>query len=297
MKRVLCLMVTAAAILPNSARATCAGLIDTTTAVVSGRQYDPFSATPVADTYTVRITSKASKACNFALVFSALPGPRQLGGTLSYTLTNLNGHSLIVAEPPADEPGSSLSTSNLGANATADLSFLIKMARGQFAAPALYADSITIRLYAVEDGRYQLHDTKPLSFSYTVPQILSVTVGNAAPGGAMQFGELVQGAQRSVAIQARSNVSYRFNVSSDNRGVLLLDPPVSTQAWSVPFAAAVDGYAVDLSGPVGSTTVLAPATPIGGDNHVLAVTIGDVSKRRAGIYRDVITVKILAEQP
>lgn len=297
MKRVLCLMAIAIAILPNKARAACAGVIDATPAVVSGKPYDPFSATSVTDSYTVRIANKASKACDFAIVFSALPGPRQLGGTLYYTLADLNGRALLVPEPPGALPGSGLPASNVGANATAQLSFLVNMERGQFAVPGRYADNVTLHLYSVEGGRFLLQDTKPLSLAYTVQQALSVTVGKAGPGGAVQFGELVRGGRKSVTIRARSNVSYRFKVSSDNRGELLLDPPVSGQTWSVPYAVAMDNHLVDLVTPAGSPTVLAPPTPIAGDDHALAITIGDVSKKRAGLYRDVITVQIDAAQP
>ncbi len=297
MNRVLYFLVAAAAVLPTCARATCGGLIDGTTAVVSGKRYSPFNATSVSDNYAIRISNTISKTCEFALVFSALPGPRQLGGTLAYTLTDLNGRSLMVADPPTAAPAFFLSASNVGPNVTTQLSFDVNIARGQFAAPAVYADKVTLRLYSVEEGRFELQDSKPLTLSYTVPEELSVTVGNAEPGGTVQFGELVQGEQRSLILRTRSNVSYRLNVSSDNRGVLLLDPPVSRKAWSVPYVTAIDDVVVDLSAPAGSPTVQVPPTAVAGDRHALLLTIGDASKKRAGLYRDVITVRIHSAQP
>lgn len=297
MQRVLCLITLAVLAIPSNARAGCAGVIDAATATVSGNQYDPFNATPVADTHTIRIVSKAARVCDFALVFSAVPGPRQLGGTLSYTLTDLNGRGLLVQEPPSTPPGSSLAGLHIDANASAQLSFLINIGRGQFASPGRYTDNVTLYLFSNENGLFQLQDTRALSLVYTVPQALSVAVGKGEPGGAIQFGELAQGTQKSVSILARSNTPHRFNISSDNRGELLLTPPVTGQNWSVPYVVTVDNYAVDLRIPVGSLTVQAPPTSIAGDNHALTITIGDVSKKRAGLYRDVITVQISAAQP
>jgi hypothetical protein len=290
-------MMIAATVLPSSARASCAGLIDTTTAMVGGKQYNPFSATSVTDNYTVRISNNGAKACNFALVFSAEPGPRQLGGVLSYTLTDPNGRPLLVPEPSATPPVSSLTATAVEASAAAQLSFSVNIKRGQFASPGRYNDDIMLHLYSVEGGQYRLQNSKPLSLAYTVPQALTVNMGRGEPGGTIQFGELMQGAQKTVSIRALSNVSYRFNVSSDNKGALLLDPPVAGQVWSVPYTVAVNNFMVALNAQAGSKTVLAPPSPIAGDNHALTVTIGDASKKRAGLYRDVITVEIYAGQP
>jgi hypothetical protein len=59
----------------------------------------------------------------------------------------------------------------------------------------------------------------------------------------------------------------------------------------------MDDVVIDLSAPAGFPTVLVPPTAIAGDNHALVLTVGDVSKKRAGLYRDVITVRIHAAQP
>jgi hypothetical protein len=60
----------------------------------------------------------------------------------------------------------------------------------------------------------------------------------------------------------------------------------------VPYTAALDGHSLDLGGAARTQTI--EPTTIPGNRHPMTITIGDTSKKRAGIYRDIITVEINA---
>lgn len=170
--------------------------------------------------------------------------------------------------------------------------------RGQFAAPGSYADTLTLELYAL-DSAGQIGsspvDSTTLQLSYAVPQILSVNIKGAGTTTTVDFGELTLGEQKTVTIQARSNHSYDLNISSSNHGVLALIPSVPSQNWSVGYEARLNSQLLDLH--KATSVQKLPSTHSEDASHTLEVTVGDVAKKRAGRYEDVITVQINAAAP
>jgi hypothetical protein len=69
----------------------------------------------------------------------------------------------------------------------------------------------------------------------------------------------------------------------------MLDPPIPGSTWSIPYRMTVDGAPFNLT----SQSALQGITPASGqESYALAFEIIDAERKRAGRYKDVITVKI-----
>ena len=271
----------------------CTGRIGPETMIFGRTAYDPFSPADVADDYRISIRNDGTDSCFFGLLFRSGSAQHALGGTLVYDLTNGSASLLTSTSPniaPIARPKAAIAPS-----ATGLIEFQISMPRGQFAAPATYRDDIELELYALDpSGRpssSRALQTATLAISYAVPPVLSVNLKGGETATTLAFGTLATGEQRSVAIEARSNQTYRLAVSSDNHGALALTPKIPGQNWSVRYTVALAGRRLDLSDAAALYNL--PATrPESDASFPLTVTIGEVGQKRAGRYEDVITVEI-----
>jgi hypothetical protein len=281
-----------AIVLANGANAACSGAIDIASTVLSGKQYDPFSARVVSDQYMIRILNHGGEACDFALAFSASSDRRQLGGIIPYSISDVNRRPLVISALHSIMPQTSLTASHV--NTVADLPFFISIDRGIFAHPNRYSDDLTVTLYTIESGHLRECDNTTLSITYIVPQVLDVSIGKSNANWTVNFGELMQGAQSSILLRTRSNVPYYLRVSSYFHGNLSLDPPLSNKAWSIPYTATIDERVIDISKSGYNAYISELTGNIGGDQHLINITIGDTYNKIAGIYKDIIAVEIVA---
>lgn len=287
-----CLIVLLAAAFPSMARADCSGTIGSGTAVSGQTPYDPFKASDTGDEQKLRIRNTGDEACGFAIAFRTPDGSAKLGGLLSYVLTSANGRALLV-DATAGVPAAAQLPGPVAVNGTADFAYRVVIPRGQFAGPGNYAGTLTLELYAIGSGGKPGStpvDSTTLHISYAVPQMLSVNIKGAGTTTTVDFEEMTVGEQRSVIVQARANQYYSLDVESDHHGVMVLTPAAPGQNWSIGYETRLDGQLLDLNRGA-SVNKLLP-TPGDEANHNLLVTVGDVSKKRAGKYEDVITVRI-----
>ncbi len=278
--------------------ASCAGTILNGIAVTGKTQYNPFSATPVSDSYEITVMNTSGAPCAFALSFSgSTPNETRLGKTLVYTLTTLSGRPVSV-NPFGAPPATTLISPTLAPNATHVFQYYVSIDRGQFAPPGSYADNLNLELYNFDGGQFRTPrlDAKTLSISYTVPQSLSVNLKGGDLSTTMSFEPFAQGAQRSVLLEARSNQPYQLNVTSDKQGSMALTPSIPGKDWSVTYLASMAGRLLDLRQKA-VISGLPPTYPRSDAVYNLAVTIGDVSRKRAGKYEDTITVEIVGAKP
>jgi hypothetical protein len=291
--------VLAAAFGPPAHATSCRGQIGTETAVIGKTAYNPFSPANVADLYRIGITNTGAEPCSYALVFRSKTAQPKLGGKLVYSLANLGNPALLTNAPAAMAPAARL-RAPLARSATAQIEYQLLIPRGQYAAPATpLRDTLDLELYALDtSGRLSGPplQTTTLSISYAVAQVLSVNIKGGDSATTVNFGALAKGQRRTVAIQARSNLGYRLDVSSDNHGVLALTPKAPGQDWTVPYAATLGGRPLDLAGGA-SLLDFPPTRPERDASHSLTVSIGDVRQKRAGRYEDVITIEIRAGLP
>ncbi len=276
----------------------CQGRVGPETSISGRTVYDPFNAAGIADDYRISITNVGADSCSFGLLFRSRSARPALGASLAYDVTGARGASLLMAAPAGSLPLGRL-RAPLTPNAIGVIEFQVDIPRGQFAAPDVYRDSIELELYALGPGGQPVGgplETTMLAISYTVPRVLSVNLKGGETATTLAFGTLTTGEQRSVAIEARSNETYQLHVSSDNHAALALTPKVPGQNWSVPYTVSLAGQRMDLTNATALRNL--PATrPERDASFLLTVTIGDVGRKRAGRYEDVITVEILPAAP
>jgi hypothetical protein len=121
-----------------------------------------------------------------------------------------------------------------------------------------------------------------------VAPIAQVFFAGSAPTLTVDFGELTTGEQQALAVHAQATVPFDIHWSSENAGALKL----GTTSWTVPYTATFDGANVD-----NDTTVYSDTSSGGTDGADVAlplvVTVGDAANKRAGTYRDVVTITIV----
>ena len=292
-----CLIIFLAAAAPGTLQAACMGKIGNGTNVTGQTPYDPFNPSDTTDELKLNIRNTGDVACGYALAFRTPGGSAKLGKILTYFFTGLNGRPLLI-DAMAKVPAASQLAGPVPVDGAEDFSYRVVIPRGQFAAPGSYADTLTLELYALDNagkiGRSPV-DSTTLRLSYTVPQLLSVNIKGAGTTTTVDFGELTMGEQKTVTIQARSNHSYDLNISSGNHGAMTLTPPVPGHYWSVGYEARLNNLLLDLHNETSVQKL--PPTHSEDASHKLEVTVGDVAKKRAGKYEDVITVQINATTP
>lgn len=287
-----------AAIAGTAHASPCTGRIMTGTAVTGKHPYDPFSAIPVSDSYEITVMNTSAAPCTFVLsLSSATPNETRLGRIIFYTITNSSGRPVPVT-PIGAPPAIMLLSPASAPNATYVFRYYITIDRGQFASPATYSDNLNLELYNFDGGQIKPPrlDAKTLAIAYTVPQSLSVNLKGGDLDTTLNFEPFTPGAQRSVLLEARSNLPYQLNVSSINHGVMALTPPIPGKDWSVSYAASMAGRPLNLRQKA-VVSDLPPTFPRSDAVYNLTVSIGDVAKKRAGRYEDTITVEIVAAKP
>ena len=287
---IICLLMNSAA-----RAASCQGRLGAETSIIGKLTYDPFSPSDLVEKYRISIRNTGDAPCLFGLIFRSQAKDLQLGDQLNYRLAGTDQSSLLTTAPDiraafahTDRP--------VAPSETVQLEYELVIPRGQFAAPGHLRDRVVLELHAMDDGGRlagPLLDRASLSFNYGVEQIMSVNIKGGDTTTTLSFGKLAKGQQRSVDIQVRSNASYRLRVTSGNHGVLALTPKVPGQIWSVPYRATLDGQPLRLA-RAAPMQILPPTRPEQDASHTLEVMIGDTSRKRAGRYKDVITIEVQA---
>jgi hypothetical protein len=266
--------------------------------------YNPFEAgaSPAAISFTIK--NADSKPCDAAFAFFK-PGAPQAsgpGGSLTYQILAAGGPvTQNAVSPPTVLPGSaSAAYFTVGAKQTYTARAVLAVGDGQVVPPGTYADTLYLGIYqSAGGGQYTKVQIPVAPFGALIGVNSQMTVALAGGGRktTLNFGDFIQGATRSVQLQAYSNQGFRLTVSSDNAGVM---KPTDAQAiaegiWQVPYTIAINRMApVNLS-QQRMLSLWPTATQKSGIAIPIDVQVGSVAGQRAGIYRDVITIAIDAK--
>lgn len=260
--------------------------------------YDPFEAGDTVMQGSILVRQDGPEPCPLRLGFYRSPdvdismrqtsGASSGNGPLRYDLTS-NGRRLIADWPQNSKPPIFVIVPPVGhSGQAAEVTYQLRIPRGQLAAPGRYTDEVELRVYEV-NGK-DLLALRVLILEAEVSSVVSLNLVGADVSSpysyTMDFGTLESGERRSIGIEARSNGRYRLEVRSREGGVLRLAPPFDD--WTVDYAASIAGQAVNFPASLGSFS----PTAASGAVLPLQVVIGDVARKRAGVYRDEITVSI-----
>jgi hypothetical protein len=248
--------------------------------------YNPFAPADISARKTIQVANLSGEGCRYRAYFRRSPTTAQFSSRLKYDLTNDTGQSLLVETAGAGVSRFLLSPP-LSGYAVQSIGFNVLVERGQIASPALYVDRIELVLSS-EDGQTELaHGDYYLWISVQSISMISVTGGGVSTS--VPFNTLATGMSRSLILEAKSNTGYTISFTSSNGGKLSLDPPIAGQSWVIPYKMTVDGAPSSLNGQPLSLG----GTPVSGQqSHSLTFQIIDADRKRAGRYKDVITVRI-----
>lgn len=287
--------VAALACIPAAAEAACTTLLETPASVTI--DYDPLSASDTVKTFTVRQRNDCNNArglrtgiANFGY-WGDLPTPGRTTATSldipilvdgptgdTLNLTQSNRDALIQQNFQPRQPGQGR-----------QVDVTITIPRGYNVKPR----DRRFDLYAIGEEQRPNGDVEA---SYRVIPVtvntlrsVSMSLPGASTSTTLDFGTLTTGDRKGVNVQIRSTTPFKVSMLSDNNGVLGLVGD-SQKRWTIPYTAELDGLEITESRPIESN---APSGPLAAPaTWRFRVTVGDVSGARAGVYRDIITLKV-----
>ena len=279
------------ALLPLQQAIACDGKVDVGATVIM-RGYSPFDAVDKRHTVEIAVENLSSEPCRFGLGFERSASDAKLGGILTYRFMH-DSIDLFAEMASAESPVIAV---DVDGGQRKRLSAEVVIPRGQYVAPGQYRAGAHIYLYSIKDSRVQKVEARKIEFVQEIEPEFSISVAGGGQKTTMDFGVLAEGAEKSVKLRARSNTDYKLVVASDNDGKMILTPPVTGRTWSVGYAAKLDGTQLALNS--GETSTSAISTQSGGYvDHDLDVTIKETEDKRAGTYKDILTIVIEAASP
>lgn len=259
-----------------------------------GGEYDPFDAVDFRQRQSITVRNTGSEPCDFAIGFRRQPVEGQLALFLKYRLEDAAGTQLLSEQKPSGG-APHLVVRDVGAYQTASAQYYLVLPRGQFAYPGRYSDD-DVELHLQNRSPSGVigedeEDSKALLISQNVRASVNVSIAGGGLSTTLSFGSMSRGQERSIAIQTTANYAYSLLLRSENNSVMRLDPEIPGQSWAVPYSLRINSQPVPIS-----TAAVIPKLPsllnLGRETHLLTFRIEDVTNKRAGIYRDVITLEV-----
>lgn len=255
--------------------------------------YDPFSPANTVLTFEILATNAGDKDCNVR--FYVAP----LGGEL---VLNSDGHALgyrveaprAAGGPEANEHGPFTARVPAGGTSTIQARFTVPaqqvVPRGDYEGQLLLrgrTEGNEPVAFAGGDPVLRLRVQPRVEMSISGTAAASYAEHDMAPAS-IDLGVAQTGESGRVFVNVWSNGSVLVTLDSQNNGVLRLVEDESLPP--IDYLATFDGQRISLATP--HAVQRTPPMSIRGSSYELAVTLGDVSGKFAGQYKDVITVTV-----
>jgi hypothetical protein len=245
------------------------------------------------------------KDCDFFVTFSkgsSVNYNRKLyynNSTLDFQLaSDPQFNNVLMDFPELNNENNALVSKLQGNEDKKKLSYRAKLTLPSLVHPrGNYADTFTLSLYKGKiNGAYTLQSTRNVTFYYGILSSLSLSlVDSGAPydpndnGQNINFGTLEQGKRESFDLIVVSNSSYRVQFTSQNGGRLKHQ---SNNSY-IEYITQINGSQVSLSAPTVAVND-SSNTANTGRRFPINFTVGKVSDKAAGVYQDMITVTVTA---
>jgi hypothetical protein len=178
------------------------------------------------------------------------------------------------------------------AKTTVQASATLSVPAGQVVGQGAYTDALILCVYNNATGVYQKSFETPFTASIGVAALATLATAGGGQSTTLQLGNLADNVSASVNLTAYSNQAFHLTLSSDNAGVLKLTPDPLNEGWSIPYTVSVSGAGAYNLATAQSVHLWSSGTPSTGAVFPLSVQVRSVAGKRAGIYRDVITIAI-----
>jgi hypothetical protein len=240
--------------------------------------YNPFSVGDERLSITIKILNMGSDRCAFQVLVPERYLPFQFAPDLRFTLTAHNAS--------ANQTSINVVTPLLQPSQSFQLHFIIVVFRGQHNASGLLTKIIGFVLFPAGATSPSLDEIE-VPLLCTIPEIYGINLAGSGTATSIEFNSLASNASRSVVLQSRATHAHQLEVKVSSNHLLREGSDVS-EASTIPFTFALDGqtYAV-----AANATLRVPGPP-GQSRRLLTVRIGDTSRKLAGIYKAVITIRI-----
>ena len=225
------------------------------------------------------------------------------GGKISYNLYARSSARDLLKDLPEASNGNVLSGSFLSnrPNQIMSRSFWIQIPENlQLPRAGVYRDRIRLNLYEHHLNADRQGSYIDLPLEFIVAQHISLSLldeGRSFDANdtthTMNFGTLTQGRTQRMEIRVRANLGHRLYLSSMNNGQL---KHVNAND-KVGYELTVSGRRVSLSTSAQRPALAGESMTVSdeaGELYKVGVQIGSVAGKRAGEYRDVITVSVEA---
>jgi hypothetical protein len=260
--------------------------------------YDPFQAgaTTARIAFTVRNTGR--KRCNTAFAFFKLGAFEAKAGAASLAYRILGDSGPIgrsAATPPSRLDAGGASRITIGEGQTVEASATLSVSDGQIVGPGLFTDQLLLVLFCADDsgGFVRGLEAVPLDILIKVNPVVTLSIAGGGQKTTVNFGELAEGAKRSVQLLAYANQRFHLTLSSENQGMLKpVEKTALAEGWSVPYRVSIMTTGLIDLGQRRALSLWPHATTKSGVAIPVDVEIGSIKAQRAGLYRDVITIAI-----
>ena len=220
------------------------------------------------------------------------PGAR--GDTLSFSLWSAAGEVVPPLVGPPAEASPLLLKIQADGSPRLRLPLQLRIAPGQFASAGRYRAELPIQLYERRgDDFHRIDDgAAMLRISVRVEEFVSIAV---AGNSSIELGDLTaKDSEQTLQIIVVSNGAYRLTFKSDNRGRLQHETDSSSEA-AIPYDLMFGGEPVDLEARRKHGRRFEQATQLSGVATPLTVRVRRVYDKRAGGYRDMLEVIVIAD--
>lgn len=291
--RPLCTFLSVAAALAAApaAHAACALNIEPTLSRWALRA-DPFAAEPAEGRFEIAYVNNGDQPCEADVLLRVEGEPYGLKAAVPHridyaVIDNINGADIT---PRAGRSVRTLRGQTIrvepGERLIRRYTFIVNP--GPVAGDGSFEQTVFVDTQG-RDGRPIAQKAVTLALEVTPAALIGLkgAFQRTQSGARIDLGDLTTGPKNlPVQVYVQSTRGYRITVSSQNGGQLRL----AHGAWAVPYGLALGSTVVNLRGVGGSVEV--SSAGVHNDSYPLAVVIGDVSARRAGVYSDLLTLTV-----
>ena len=276
---------------------------------LSDLRYDIFAREPVNGIGRVDVRRIADPAtdgqpCAFVLtLLSEASGPDRLlraaTDELTYVVFDNDADRRVGANVDAVlEPTAFRAVMPAGVDEVT-VEFLVEVPPGQLARSGAYDGTITLTLY--DDVTDLLEDRQSFSLGVDVYRQADVSVSTTSPAfnlartfETVDFGTLESGEIQNAFVTVRTTDNFAITLESENNWRLAHVGGVDL--GTIDYSVSINGNRVGLA--PGEVEAAAGLGPTGGAGRAfdVAFQIGNVDRRRAGRYEDLVTVTVVPQE-
>jgi len=268
------------------AHAACLGKLEavhSSTTIV----YNPFDNQDLKATLVIRVQNSGSETCSYRVHLAPRSFPLQFSQLLNFSLASPSA----PAGASLSSSGLDLSTNKIAPGQRSDIPLTLVIPRGQSVGSGHLESSALLSLWAANaPPAGGVLDQAELPLACDVPALFQINIAGGGLVTTVNFGELRQNDQRTVVLQTRCTQNYKVQLTSQNSGSLMLEDGGEATTSHIGYYAFFDGQNINFAD---HRSIQYSAANFY-ENHKLMIQVGDISNKRAGLYKDVIVIRIMS---